>query len=268
MTDGDADFLRRLIAGKPPSKRLNALTERFAKSEGIGRVKGAAVVYEPADFVRAANILVTRGFDLEASPTGQRRAEAGRGGSEKARAAAVGHELVAVVPIHMELKLPAQVQFLAMSWQNALAQMHEQLLVCDNLEPMGYLHAFGWLERYIEGRPTLAVYRGGPTVFGTKAPTDLIAAGTCPTFALHDFDLEGLQRAAILPRRKAICLPDWKDLEAAVLQYNRRHLFTGQLHKLGPALDKVLDPEIAALWKRMKSLTAGLNLENFPRRSY
>lgn len=264
MTDGDADFLRRLIAGKRTTKRLSDLAERFARSEGIGRVKGAAVLYEPSDFTRAANILTTRGFDLNPGPGNHLRSESGRGGSEKKRAAPVGHDLVAVVPFNMDLKLPPGVRFLAMSWRSALEQKHEQLLVCDNLEPMSYLKDFDWLAPHTQGKATLAVYRGGPTVFGSRAPAEFIAASAAPTLALHDFDPEGLHRAAILPRRTGICLPDWADLEAAVRHYNRRHLFTNSI-QLGSALDKVNDPEIALLWKKMKSLSAGLNVENFPK---
>lgn len=266
MKPTDVDFLRRLVAARPPDRRNDGVATRMAEQEGCGTVRGARVFYSDIDYTKAANVLLTRGFDLEPPKEAFPRSQAPRGGSEKTGALAVTHGMVAVVAVGLAptLVTPAG-SFLAMKWDAAAALPYEVLLVCENLEPLIQLHEYRWLTDFIKGRPTLAVFRGGPGMFAIDAAARLIADSVRPTLAFFDFDPKGLSMAASLSRREALCLPKWQDLEAATLRARRDHLFTNSAHVSRPHLDRIEDPEIALAWRRLKVLTIGLNQEGFPR---
>ena len=173
---------------------------------------------------------------------------------------------VAVVAVGMSPALVTpENRFLAMHWQDALALPYEVLLVCENLEPLLRLHEYRWLADFYQSRPTLALFRGTLGLFGTDAAAKLIAADARPTLAFFDFDPKGVSMAASLPRREALCLPPWPELEAATRRAQRQTLFTQSASGSRVHLDRVQDGEIALAWQRLRRLTLGLNQEGFPR---
>ncbi|MEC5214197.1 hypothetical protein RCH06_002759 [Polaromonas sp. CG_9.5] len=266
MNPREVDFLRRLVAGRFAERRGEGLAARMAEQQGLGVVRGAKVLYTDADFTHAADLLCNRSFALSAPPAPFPRSQAPDGGSEKTGALPVTHGRVAVVAVGLA---PALVtppgSFLAMHWQDALALPYEVLLVCENLEPLLLLHEYRWLADFYQGRPTLALFRGAPGLFGTDAATKLIAADARPTLAFFDFDPKGLSMAASLPRREALCLPAWPELEAATRRAQRQRLFTQSAQVSRVHLDRMQDSEIALAWQRLRLLTLGLNQEGFPR---
>lgn len=266
MTPSEVSFLRRLVAGRPTDRRHDGVAARMSEVEGLGTVRGARVVYAEQDFTRAASILRSRGFELQAPAEAFARSQAPRGGSEKTGARRVTHGLVAVVPVGMGDALAATPgSFIAMPWTAALALPYEALLVSENLEPLMLLERYRWLENFFKGRPILAVFRGAPGMFGNEAATKLIAQDTRPTLAFFDFDPKGLSMAASLPRREALCLPPWHDLEAATRAARRDHLFSNSAHQCRAHLDHVPDSQIALAWQRLKALAVGLDQEGFPK---
>ena len=139
------------------------------------------------------------------------------------------------------------------------------LLRRGHLEPLLQLHEYTWLSEHVKERPCLAVYRGGPRLFGTDAAAKLIGQDTRPTLAFFDFDPKGLSMAASLPRREALCLPPWRALREAALEQKRTVLYTNSYQHSRAHLDSSDDIEIVLAWSRMRSLATGLNQEGFPR---
>ena len=269
MKPAEVEFLRRLIANRRESRKLGALSGRMADLEGIGNVSGARVDYSPVDFDKAKNVLLTRGFPLTSPEAGFPRSQAPAGGSEKTRARAVMADLVAVVPINIPSVNQAPAQgFLAIPAVDAAAMPFEVLLVSENLEPLMHIREYEWLGGFMAGRPTLAVFRGKPHLFNTAAAAALIGDPGLkrPTLAFYDFDPKGLCMADSLPRREALCLPDWGVLETAVRAASRTNLFTQSVYVSASQLDATTDPAISLAWSRLKHLTMGLDQEGFPKR--
>jgi hypothetical protein len=265
MTPLQVAFLQRLVSDRPPYRPHRGVAAQMAEAEGLGRVAGARVIYQDRDYLAAENILRTRGHPVSAPAPGFTRSNAPTGGSEKAGAARVSQGLVALVPVNMNYQLPGGTQFLAIPWQEAARLPHEAILVCENLEPLPQLASYQWLANFIKGRPTLAVFRGGPGYFRTDATAQLLRHLATPVLGFFDFDPRGLCMAAALPRLEALCLPEWDRLEAAVNAIRRDHLFAEQVHASRAQLDALKDGDLATAWSRMKSLSKGLNQEGFPR---
>ncbi|MEJ8837761.1 DUF7281 domain-containing protein [Ramlibacter sp. AN1133] len=238
----------------------------MAAAHHIGRPNRSRVDYEERDYLAAANALRSRGFEVAAPAPGGRRGAAGPGGSEKAGAAPVMESLLAVVPLHMDVQLPAGGRFIAADWRELDANSFDVMLVCENLEPLTELHSFGWLERdFIRRRRTLAVFRGMPGSFPTGAAASFVAAVAKPVLGFYDFDPAGLAMAAAGPRLEALCLPPWQQLEASTRHYQRTHLYLDQAAGCRAVLDTITEGPVREAWARLKVLQCGLNQENFPR---
>ena len=136
------------------------------------------LIYRDQDFERAASLIKTRGFDLESPLPGFNRSEAPHGGSEKYGARAVAQDLVAVVPLGMDMPVPDD-GFLAMPWQSTISLQYQVLLVCENLETFLQLREYLWLADLIKGRPTLGLFRGMVHTFGTDGAARLIEHDSC-----------------------------------------------------------------------------------------
>lgn len=260
------DYLWRLIADCATERRHGEIADRLASAEGIGKVKGARVLYTDEDHAKARNLLTSRGFDISAPIGDFSRSKAPRGNSEKFGALRVSDDLVAVVPIGMPgfQLFPGSV--LTLGSHAAQALRYEVLLVCENLEPLLQMHTYRWMGTYTRGRPTLALFRGAPGYFRTDVAAGLIQRDTRPTLAFFDFDPKGLSMAASLPRREALCMPPWPHLLAATQENRRTNLFTQSLHGSRAHLDRPgHDPDIALAWSRLKELNLGLDQEHFPR---
>jgi hypothetical protein len=265
MHPREVEFLRRLIAERPQSRKLNGSATLVAEREGVGTIRGAAVYYEPADLTKASNILKTRGFPLEI-PTGAfARSEAPAGGSEKNGALRVSSDMVAVVPINVGQYTVHNGGFLALPLETALSMPYEVLLVCENMEPLRCLGSYQWLQRYFRGRPALALFRGAPGFFRTDVAAEFMRRDTRPVLGFFDFDPKGLSMAAAVPRLEALCLPAPEALKAAVLLNRRGHLFTNSYSDCRKHLDSITQSEIAEAWRDLKRLQIGLDQEHFPR---
>ncbi len=266
MTPAEVEFLQRLAGDKPAWRKNDGVAARMGALHGLGSVRGSRVHYAAGDHARAGDMLRNRGFEQTALAGAYTRDAAPGGFSEKHGALPVMHEMVAVVPIgiHTDIVAPPD-GFVSMAWSEAIQLSYEVLLVCENLQPLFLLRHYLWLGEFIKNRPTLALFRGTVEIFGTEAPAKLVAADNRPTLAFFDFDPKGLSMAASLPRREALCMPPWPELEAVTRQKRRENLYLQSVHTSRAHLDKVDDPEIATAWLRLKVLTMGLNQESFPR---
>lgn len=264
MHSREVDLLRRLIADRPASRRLTATSKVLVELEGVGTIRGAAVYYRSSDFERAANILRTRGFPLEAPKQAFARSDAPAGGSEKTGAQRVSEDMVAVVPIGMPPWEVPDGGFLALPIDAALAMPYSVLLICENMEPLCRLQSYSWLPRFYGGRPVLALFRGAPGFFRTEVAARMLQRDTRPTLAFFDFDPKGLAMAAALPRREHLCLPDARALEAAARHHRRDHLFTNSFTDCYKYLNSVEDPEIIQAWNSLMRIQIGLDQEHFP----
>lgn len=266
MTPKHVDFLRRLIVDGVAERKLTVMASFMATEEGIGRIKGNKVLFRPQDHDRARNLLMSRGLNIEAPQGSFTRSTAPAGSSEKTGALRVTEDLVAVVPMGLDqMQVPAG-SMLAMRADAALALPYEVLLVCENMEPLLQLHTYAWLQDFTQGRPALALFRGAPGFFRTDVATALIRRDERPTLAFFDFDPKGLSMAASLPRREALCLPAWPQLQETTMANRRSNLFVQSVHEVRPHLDREgHHPAIAQAWQRLKELGLGLDQEHFPR---
>ena len=146
-----------------------------------------------------------------------------------------------------------------------MALPYEVLLVSENLEPMLGVREYAGLDDFLQDLPALAVLRGTAGLLPPDAPAALLAADTRPVLEFFDFDPKGLSMAASTPRREALCLPPWPQLEETARRLRRTHLFSDQIHSSRAHLDRITGPEIALAWQRLKVLTIGLDQEGFPR---
>lgn len=265
MTPAQYTFLRNLVANR--SRRLrSAMAQGMANIEDLGRVRGRAVYYEEADFIKANTKLRNGGYLIVAPEAGRRRSEADDAASEKASAAPVTEGLVAVVAINVPGIASPLGSFLVMSWSEALMLPYEVLVVCENLEPIQRIHRYAWLQPYLKRRSALVLFRGAPSWFRVDSATRLVAADSRPVLGLFDFDPQGLLMAAKLPRREALCLPPWEFLEPLVIARKRHDLYADQEAGCRSLLDACGDQDIALAWAQMRRLTRGLNQEAFPER--
>jgi hypothetical protein len=261
------NFLRRLIADQAATRSKSDIAMVVVETEGIGTLRGSRIFYTAQDHERAANLLISRGHDVQAPVGAYTRGQAPRGASEKTGALRVTESLVAVSTLNMrEVPVPMGT-FMATSLEDTLSLDYDAILVVENLEPLLQLFKYKWLQVFTKGRRILALYRGAPTWFRTDVAAELIRRDTRPTLAFFDFDPAGLAMAAVLPRRQALCLPPWSSLQVRILQENRLNLFAQSVAQSGAQLDRCTDPEIALAWSRMKTLTLGLDQEHFPTES-
>lgn len=267
MTPSEVAFLRRLASLRPTEVRHDGVAARMAALHQLGAVIGSRVRYGQRDYAAAADMLTNRGLAMEAPKEPFKRSQAPAGESEKTGALPVTRGLLGAVPMNMPHSLAAPAGgFLVLHWSAALAMPYEVLLVSENLEPLMQLLEYTWLEEFVRGRPTLAVFRGTKGLLRPDAPAQLLATDTRPVLAFFDFDPKGLSMAAALPRREALCLLPWPQMQEATRQGRRTRLYTKQVQWSRAHLDGVADPEIALTWQRLKSLSCGLDQERFPRR--
>lgn len=260
----EVTFLRQLAAKEVVSRSRTGLPLRMWERYELGVPSGGHLTYGGPDSQNARAILRDEGLALQAPLAAHSRSEAPAGPSEKTGSLPVLNDIVAVVPIGMTgVSAPAR-GLLAMQWRDALALPYDVLLVCENLEPMMWISQYTWLERFYAGRRVLALFRGMPRLFPSDAASNLMKADDRATLAFFDFDPKGLSMAASLPRREALCLPDWTVLDAAV-RAKRRSLFARSARASATHLERLSDPDIAQAWKRMKALSWGLDQESFPR---
>ena len=260
------DYLRNLVEDERTKCPAGTTAHELARDHGIGRVRGKTAYYASKDHEAAASLLTSRGYPLEHRERGGGRRDSAPGGSEKTGAAAVLANYVAVLPLHMPLRVPAGARFLAADWRELDASTFDAVLEVENLEAFVTLSSYGWLhELFIANRPTLALYRGDPRTFNTGAPAQLLRACGKPVLGFYDFDPEGLCMAASEPNLQALCLPDQEVLISAVRRYRREHLWANQVQHRRSQLEALPAGPVRSAWRLMKELQCGLPQENFPR---
>lgn len=266
LTVHEVESLRRLVAHRPAFLPESKARRALASSHGIGRVQGARLLYDEHDFTAAANLLRTRGFELDGPQGEYSRSEAGSGGSEKSGALPVGHHLVAAVPLNMRWSLgPASVMEI-IDWRRLDLDSFDVILECENLLPLCELNSYTWLRPFIGARRALAVFRGKTgEVMGTEAAAAFIAHAAKPVLGFYDFDPEGLNMAASEPRLEALCLPDPVALEQAVRANSRSHLYLDQVAGRRNRLNALPAGPVQRAWRLLQRLQCGLDQEHFPR---
>lgn len=265
MNQQQVTFLRRLIETEPPFRPYSATAEYFLNAEGIGKVQGMRVVYTHRDFEAARRLLTSRGFALSRQVQPVPRSQVQPGESEKWGSHRVSEGLVAVVPLGLKgVHIPTG-SMLCMDVSQALAMPYEVLVFCENLEPMRLLHTYDWLDGFFKGRSALVLFRGAPGYFRTDVAYEMLRKDQRPVLAFFDFDPKGLSMAASVPRREALCLPEWNRLEAAVRAQRRKDLYLGSVLEARKHLEAQAEgSDLEKAWTLMSALELGLDQEHFP----
>lgn len=140
---------------------------------------------------------------------------------------------------------------------DALKIPHHAVLLCQSLRVMHEVHKLPWLDRYIRGRRTLVLFRGGAaaTGFTVSAARLVLHASQAPVLALVNIDTVGLAAAARAQRLEALCIPSWAVLE--------RHKATGSTPaaRANQLLDSAQHPDIERAWKLLRWNPRGISAE-------
>lgn len=257
LTRPQKAMLRSLIVNRPSRRRSMGLAGQLAKCWGIGRPDthdAGYVVYEDADFKRAVAALKDD-RDLVLPPATP---------APKAVARRDVEGVVAAVPLHMGPSPWPGACSINFSRRDVLALDFEALLVSQNFELLQQLEKFSWLEQYIRGRRTLAIFVGSLGPFRRAVAESVVGTSNAPVLALFDFDPAGLLRAASTPRLETLCLPAWPDLERVLQQKKQPKAVQRAIAEHGTRLDAVTCQVVAPAWARMKQL-GSLELAAFPR---
>jgi hypothetical protein len=257
LSTREAAVLRSLIVNRPKSRRAPGILGQLARDRGIGHTEATApgfVVYTDADFERAAAELEADGLASGAGP--------GKGPLPRLRIEA---ECVAVALINMGEPVPLATRCVTITAQEALELDFGVILVCGQFEALLRLREFSWLDNFIRGRRTLAMFRGGTAQYRVAAASAVLDRSEAPVLGFFDFGPAGLHQATQVPRLEALCLPEWPVLEAALEPKTFNVAFPREFAYNRARLDAAACSVVGPLWERMKTIRRGLTQEGFPR---
>lgn len=265
-------YLQRLVVERPTRRRSPGVASMMVSKFSIGRREAADpafIAYEEGDFARAEDLLTRLGATPQPATTATWRPRVVEK-TEPTRPApvlplAAENSNVAVQLIGTSFRFPRGTSYLSMPWRDAASLPCTCIVACERLSTLSRLHRYGWLESYLKGRPTVAVYVGSTGLFQSSSARSMMEVAAAPVIALVSFDPQGLVKAAALPRLEAVALPEFAEIARKVAArrepdedfpvYARRH---------GPDLDKAPHPHVSALWAQLKKYGKGVSVVDFP----
>ena len=249
----------------------------FSTAYGIGRGKGAGLLFDANDKVRICEILRAEGIDPTTDPAAWDRLSRARaldlGPNEKFASAPVKRHRVAIkalpgTPVHLAgqaLLLPP-VCHLDLDGPTAAGLLdHDTALLVENWECFDQVHAID-LDLSRAGDNTLVIWRGDRSDTRVDAVIALLRALDVPVWAFVDYDPAGLLIADGLPRLAGILAPDPERLERDLLQ-GLPERYQTQLPMAAAILDASRHESVRRLWAIVRRYGRALPQERYIRRS-
>jgi len=249
-----------------PKERFTAslVLRAFSDEYHIGRIKGAAVIFDAPDKTKIALALRADGIDPQTDPAAWNqitRAEAlDLGPDEKFTGAPVKRQRVAIKALpgnplccdgrqiflppgsHLDVSVPTVAPLLR----------HASILFVENWESFDLIHATNSsrIDFGPAGTNPLVLWRGDSSHTTPDHALTLIRTLGLPVWAFVDFDPAGLAIAASLPFLAGIIAPDLESLEQDLKHHTdpnpKRYL--QQLPSSQAVLDASQIPAVRRLW--------------------
>lgn len=259
-------FLQRLASGGVTNLATSRSAGVFHANFHLGTESGSRYVYQPADWLRAGQLLSSMGVDHAPLPPGSFRSDATTQGaaSEKVSTLRPHADSIPVKPVAGTCMIDgkplvlAPDSYMVVPSATALRIQATRLLLVDNAETFRRLERYRWIN--YGGHNVLAIYRGD-NWFKQSETLAMVNQRSESVWCFYDFDPEGLGRAATQARLERVVLPKLDLLETAVRRHNRRDLFDSNVRAWRPTLDACVRPLIATPWALMKALRRGLPQE-------
>jgi hypothetical protein len=262
LTKHEVRALLRVVQSAEERFASSRVLASFIEGYGIGRHKGAGLLFDAADKSRIREILQAEGIDPMtnlAAWDGITRAEALRlGPNEKFAATPVKRQRVAVKtlpgkPLNLDgraLILPPTCHLDVEGPTVAGLLDHDTVLLVENWEPFNRIQDVA-LDLSQAGDNPLIVWRGDNTATSPDYALALLRALDVPVWAFVDYDPAGLLIANALPRLVGLIAPETDRLERD-LSEGLSDRYQSQLPMTSTALDISGNEQVRALWSLIR----------------
>lgn len=273
LTKQKVRALLRVVQSSDARFAGSRVLKDFSDAYGVGRSKGAGLLFDSEDKARIREILRAEGIDPDTEPGAWdelTRAEALRlGPNEKFASTPVKRQRVAIKtlprrPLHIDgqaLLLPPACHLDADGQSAAGLLAHETVLLVENWEPFNRIHNID-LALSRAGDNPLVVWRGDRSDTRTDHALALLDALEVPVWAFVDYDPAGLLIADRLPRLAGVIAPDPDRLERD-LAHGLPGRYQDQLPMAAAALDASRNEPVRALWAVIRRHGRALPQEHY-----
>jgi len=245
----------------------------FSIAYGIGRGKGAGLVFDADDKARIREVLRAEGIDPGTEPAAWDRLSRARaldlGPNEKFASTPVKRHRVAVKslpdrPVQLAgraVLLPPACHLDLDSTTAAGLLDHDTALLVENWECFDCIHSID-LDLSPAGENPLIIWRGDCSGTRADAAIAMLRALHIPTWAFVDYDPAGLLIANALPRLAGIIVPEADRLEQD-LAHGLPTRYQDQLSMAAAALDASTHESVRQLWSTIKASGRALAQERY-----
>lgn len=249
-----------------------ALTD-FSHAYGVGRVKGAGLLFDADDKNRIRDVLRAEGIDPSTDPAAWAQLSRARaldlGPNEKFASAPVKRHRVAVKalpgrPIRLAgeaLLLPPACHLDLDGAATAGLLAHDTALLVENWECFEHIHAID-LDLSPAGDNPLVIWRGDCSETRADHALALLRALDVPVWAFVDYDPAGLLIADRLPRLAGILAPELERLERDLAR-GLPERYREQLPIAAVALDASAHAAVQRLWGMIRRHGKALPQERY-----
>ena len=230
----------------------------FGAAYGIGRGKGAGLLFDAEDKARIAEVLRAEGIDPATDPAAWDQLSRARaldlGPNEKFASAPVKRRRVAIKTLRgkpllldgQALNLPPACHLDVDGAAVAKMLAHETVLFVENWEPFNRIDEVN-LDFSVAGDNPLVIWRGDRSGTRIDHALALLRALEVPVWAFVDYDPAGLLIADGLPRLAGIIAPEPETLEQDLV-HGLSERFQAQLPMAAAALDSNRKEPVRGLW--------------------
>jgi hypothetical protein len=250
--------LLRIVQSSDERFAASGVLTSFVDGYGVGRTKGAGILFDPEDKARIREMLRAEGIDPDTDPAawdGITRAEALHlGPDEKFASTPVKRRRVAIKTLRgnpllldgQALTLPPACHLDVDGAAVASLLAHKTVLLVENWEPFNRIDDVD-LDLSPAGDNPLVVWRGDRSDTRVDHALDLLRALEVPVWAFVDYDPAGLLIADGLPRLAGIIAPEPERLEQDLARGLHKR-YQAQLPAAIPALDASRNEPVRTLW--------------------
>jgi len=265
--------LLRVVQSHDDRFAASRVLSDFSSSYGMGRTKGARLLFDRDDKARIREILQVEGIDPSTDPAawdGISRADAMKlGPDEKFASTPVKRQRVAIKtlpgkPLSIDgraLLLPPACHLDVDGQMAAGLLAHETVILVENWESFNRIHDTD-LDFSPAGKNPLVVWRGDRSDTRMDHALGLLRALDAPVWAFVDYDPAGLLIADGLPRLAGIVVPDRERLERDLANGLPKR-YQDQLPMAAAALDASKNESVLGLWEILRRYGRSLPQERY-----